>query len=130
MSDLVDKIAIIGEEHQPLGVGIEATGWFEGDSREIDKLGDNLLRIGIRDGRNIAHGFVQSNVVPLPWGWQRFTIYENLVLSRINQNAFFDNGFAIYSNATCGNELLSASAGRDSGVGDCFLETDAGCGSF
>ena len=118
---LVDKVTIIGEEHEPLRVRIKTTGGLEGNPRQVNELRDDLLGVRIRDRGDIADRLMEGDVVTLPWHRKRLAIDDNLIFGGIDQDTFLGHRLAVHAYAACGDELLSASAGGDPGVGDRFL---------
>ena len=130
VGDLVDKIAVVGEEDQPFRVGIEASGGLEGNSRQVHQIGDLVFGVGVGDGGDIADGFMQGDVVALLRLGEGLAVNVDLVCLGVHQHPLLGDGLPIDPNATCCDQGLGASARRHSGVGDGLLQADAGRGGF
>lgn len=107
---LVDKIAIIGEKDQAFRVGIEASSGLERHPWEIDQIGDLVFGMGIGDRGDVAHGFVQGDVVPLAWFWERLAVNEDLVGLGVHEDPLLGGRLPIDPDAARCDESLRASA--------------------
>jgi hypothetical protein len=124
VGDFVDKIAVVGEQYQPLRVGVEAPRGLELDAGDTHQINDFLLRMGIADGGDVAGRLVEGDIAALTRLLQALAIDRDLLGCRIYLNAHLGNDYVVYFNpATC-NELLGATARGHPGIGDGFLETN------
>jgi hypothetical protein len=119
----VNKVAVIRQQDQPFGVGIQPTGGNQSDSRYPHKVGDLLLRMLIRNRGNITDGFIQRDIVtPGSRGIDRSAVYRDPLCVRIRHGARGGNDLAVDSYPTGGDNLLGVTTRGDSGGGDYFLQ--------
>lgn len=107
---LVDKISVVGEKDQPLRVGIETSGGLECHAGKINQIGDLVFGMGIGDRRDVADGFVQGDVVPLAWFWERLAVNEDLVGLGVHEDPLLGGRLPVDSDAARCDESLRASA--------------------
>ena len=123
MGDAVDKVTVVREKDQSFRVGIQSSCGNQTDAWYPDQVRDFLFRMSVRNRRNIADRLVKCNIIAPCSGRVYLTLIDRDPLCiGICHRAGRGDDFAIHHNPTGGDNLLGATARRDSGGGDYFLQ--------
>ena len=85
MRDAVHEIAVVGQQDQPLGIGVQATGGYQSCAVDLDQIGDFERRVPVGNRGDIADRFVQGDIKARLLDRQRATIDGDLLGIGINQ---------------------------------------------
>ncbi len=121
MRDGLNERAVVGEQNQPLAVGIEPPGGDQSDARNVHQLDHGLVGVSIRDGAHHAKWFVQRDVPATRRLWQRGSVHPDVVGGNIDFHAGRFDRLAIHAHPALGDERLGLTPRRDARVGQGFL---------
>jgi len=121
--DLVDEVAVVGEEDQALRVDVEAAdGAQEGLLLQVDVVdhGPSGMRVAHRAGD--AARFVQRDIVVACRGLDLATVEDDLVNGDVYLGAKLLDGLAVDRDPALFNQILATATRRDPGCRQDLLQ--------
>lgn len=103
MRYLVNKIAVVRQEHQPFGIGIQSPGRNHANIGDLDEVRHLPRRVSVGDRGDVSFGFVQGDVKTRLIHEDRFTIDDNLLCLRIDEGSRLRDNYPIDLDPTRGD---------------------------
>lgn len=101
---MVHEIAVVGQEDQPLGVGVQATGGNETDAGQIDEIRHFARGVPVPNRGHVAHRLVQNHVMALGRrGPNGLAVEGEHLRVRIDARAGNRDDLAVHGNPTGGD---------------------------
>ena len=116
MGETLGKIAIIGEEKQPFGLGVEPADVEEARQMRREKIEDGVARVGIGSRRNETGRLMQHDVEPA-LAVDEFAVDFDVVALRWLRAEVGANA-AIDGHAPGGDQLITMPARTEPGRGE------------
>lgn len=120
--DGVGKVAIVGEEQQPLGMIIEAADGVDALPDAAQMLNDSGAALGIVHGRHHAVGLVHGQIEKLAGGVEELAVDLDVIGGEVGLGAKLGDGFAVDADTAFEDHFLGVAAAGDAGLGDDLLE--------
>ena len=118
--DLVDDIAIVGQEDQPLGGFVQSADGEE--AFLVTDEGDDVLRFLRVGGTDDPYWFVEGEVEGFGFGFQRLAIDADHIAGRDTVTGA--GGFVVDGDPTGVDQAVGFAAGADAGLADVLVEAD------
>ena len=118
--DLVDDVAIVGEEDEPLGGFVQSADGEE--ALLMPDKGDDILGLFRISGADDTHGFIEGDVQCLRFGFEGFTINADDI-ARMDTISCA-SGFVIDRHTAAIDQSVGFPTGADTGLADEFIEAD------
>jgi hypothetical protein len=120
---LENEIAVVREQKQALGVGIETARRHEARAGNRDEIGYLLRRVAVGDGGNVAHRLVQGDIIARLLHGDGLAVDEDLLGIGIDHRSRLGDHDPIDAHPTRGDDLLGVPSRGDAGGGERFLKS-------
>lgn len=117
------KVSIVGEQNQPLGIGIETPRRNEADTGNAHKIGDLTRRMAVGNRRDVANRLIQRHIIAPNFGDDPFAVHLDPLTFRIDQRPLFGDNFTVNPDPAGRYHLLGVPPRGYSGGGERFLQT-------
>jgi len=128
VGDVLGEFAVVGEDDQAGGFGIESSdgedAWVVGEANEFDDVGSAL---GVVAGGDDAAGFVEHDVnePALDALADGLSVDGDAIVDGVDPCGEGSDGFAVDGDAALGDEEFAFTSRGDAGVGHGFLDSNA-----
>lgn len=120
MSELRGEVAVVGQDEEALGVGIEASDGVDALVNAGEEVEDGEAAVGVGRGGEVAEGLIEKEVGDA-FGLDASAVDADVIASQGGLVADSDDA-AIDGDASLGNEALTGTAAAVAGVGEDFMK--------
>jgi len=114
--ELVGEFAVVGDEEKAFTEIVEAANRVEAFACFGEELHDGGAALGIADGGDVSLGLIEHEIALTLGAVEELAVDADVVAMGVGFAAEFGDDFAVYLNASLGDEFFSVAAAGDSGL--------------